>query len=46
MLFVPDDLSRGVMPGFGEGETPQVCIEICYAVDDDLGSVCSGGRDL
>ncbi len=47
MLFVPDDIGRGRMPGFGEGEAPHVCIEIFDAVDDDLGSMCSiRGRDL
>ncbi len=46
VLFMPDDLRCGVMPGFGEGEMPLVCIEIFDAVDDDLGSVCSGGRNL
>jgi hypothetical protein len=34
------------MPGFGEEETPHVCIEIFDAVNYDLGSVCSGGRNL
>jgi hypothetical protein len=24
VLFMPDDLRRGVVPGFGEGETPHV----------------------
>jgi hypothetical protein len=46
VLFVPDDLSRGVMPDFGEGETRHVCMEIFDVVDDDLGSLCSGNRDL
>ncbi len=45
-VFVSDDLGRGGMPGFGEGETPHVCIEIFYAVDYDFGSACSVGRNL
>ncbi len=43
VLFMPDDLGRGVMPGFGKGEQPHVCIERFYAVDYDFGSVCSVG---
>ncbi len=49
VLFMLDDLERGVMPGFGEGEPPHVCIEIFDAVDYDFGSVCSVdtvGRNL
>ena len=45
VLFMPDDLGRGVMPGFGEGEPPHVCIEIFYAVDYEFGYACSVSRN-
>ncbi len=43
MLFVPDDVRGGCLPGLGEGKTPHVSIAVFDAVDDDLGAVCSRG---
>jgi hypothetical protein len=43
VLFVPDDVEGGCLPGLGEGKTPHVCIALFDAVDDDLGAMCSRG---
>jgi hypothetical protein len=45
VLFMPDDVRSGGVPSLGEGERPHICIAVFYAVDDDLESVCSRGRD-
>jgi hypothetical protein len=46
VLFVPDDVRGGFLPGLGEGKTPYVCIAVFDAVDDDLGAMCSRGGYL
>ena len=43
VLFVPDDVRGGCLPGLGEEKTPYVCIAVFDAVDDDLGAMCSRG---
>jgi hypothetical protein len=43
VLFMSDDVRCCCLPGLGEGKTPHVCIAVFDAVDDGLGSMCSGG---